>query len=290
MVLRLTSLRHENNDGYGIIYGMTERAVKPKQPVKRRKTAKTVKTSTPQPNSAAEAAIFIGSLAIMLYAVAMFVLGLVNSNGDTSRGNTAGLGFMLFVFGINLAAQSAWVIKEDRRVDRYRQRIIAVYVTALPLLIFIVLKILGFCYLVYGCERSEVMNTSCVIAHDVLMTMKHSYGIAAWISAVGSMYLWYLLTCKDKLVWIYNKSRNSSKVDKEVAERAKKYRKIGLTLLAILPIMLIGRIITAVVLSYLALYVSDIVWFILIPFDYFFNSMIWVPFVIAGLIFFVKSK
>ena len=281
MVLRLTSLRHENNDGYGIIYGMTERAVKPKQPVKRRKTAKTVKTSTPQPNSAAEAAIFIGSLGIMLYAVAMFVLGLVNS---------AGLGFMLFVFGINLAAQSAWVIKEDRRVDRYRQRIIAVYVTALPLLIFIVLKILGFCYLVYGCERSEVMNTSCVIAHDVLMTMKHSYGIAAWISAVGSMYLWYLLTCKDKLVWIYNKSRNSSKVDKEVAERAKKYRKIGLTLLAILPIMLIGRIITAVVLSYLALYVSDIVWFILIPFDYFFNSMIWVPFVIAGLIFFVKSK
>lgn len=222
MVLRLTSLRHENNDGYGIIYGMTERAVKPKQPVKRRKTAKTVKTSTPQPNSAAEAAIFIGSLGIMLYAVAMFVLGLVNSNGDTSRGNTAGLGFMLFVFGINLAAQSAWVIKEDRRVDRYRQRIIAVYVTALPLLIFIVLKILGFCYLVYGCERSEVMNTSCVIAHDVLMTMKHSYGIAAWISAVGSMYLWYLLTCKDKLVWIYNKSRNSSKVDKEVAERAKK--------------------------------------------------------------------
>ena len=290
MVLRLTSPRQKNDDGYGIIYGMTERAVKPKQPVKRRKTAKTVKTSTPQPNSAAEAAIFIGSLGIMLYAVAMFVLGLVNSNGDTSRGNTAGLGFMLFVFGINLAAQSAWVIKEDRRVDRYRQRIIAVYVTALPLLIFIVLKILGFCYLVYGCERSEVMNTSCVIAHDVLMTMKHSYGIAAWISAVGSMYLWYLLTCKDKLVWIYDKSRNSSKVDKEVAERAKKYRKIGLTLLAILPIMLIGRIITAVVLSYLALYVSDIVWFILIPFDYFFNSMIWVPFVIAGLIFFVKSK
>ena len=290
MVLRLTSPRQKNDDGYGIIYGMTERAVKPKQPVKRRKTAKTVKTSTPQPNSAAEAAIFIGSLGIMLYAAVMLLLGLVNSNGDTSRGNTAGLGFMLFVFGINLAAQSAWVIKEDRRVDRYRQRIIAVYVTALPLLIFIVLKILGFCYLVYGCERSEVMNTSCVIAHDVLMTMKHSYGIAAWISAVGSMYLWYLLTCKDKLVWIYNKSRNSSKVDKEVAERAKKYRKIGLTLLAILPIMLIGRIITAVVLSYLALYVSDIVWFILIPFDYFFTSMIWVPFVIAGLIFFVKSK
>ncbi len=290
MVLQHTLLRQKNDDGYGIIYGMTERAMKPKQPLKRKKTAKTVKTSTPQPNSAAEAAIFIGSLGIMLYAAVMLLLGIVNSNGDTNRGNTAGLGFMLFVFGINLAAQSAWVIKEDRRVDRYRQRIIAVYVTALPLLMFIVLKILGFCYLVYGCERSEVMNASCVIAHDVLMTMKHSYGVAAWISAVGSMYLWYLLTCKDKLVWIYNKSRNSSKVDKEVAERAKKYRKIGLTLLAILPIMLIGRIITAVVLSYLALYVSDIVWFILIPFDYFFTSMIWVLFVIAGLIFFVKSK
>ena len=290
MVLRLTSLHHENNDGYGIIYGMTGRAMKPKQPLKRKKTANTVKTSTPQPNSVAEAAIFIGSLGIMLYAAAMFLLGLVNSNGDTSRDNTAGLGFMLFVFGINLAAQSVWAAKEDRRVDRYRQRIIAVYVTALPLLMFIVFRILGFCYLVYGCKRSEVMNTLCVITHDVLMTMKHSYGVAAWISAVGSMYLWYLLTCKDKLVWIYDKSRNSSKVDKEVAERAKKYRKIGLTLLAILPIMLIGRIITAVVLSYLALYVRDIVWFILIPFDYFFNSMIWVPFVIAGLIFFVKSK
>ena len=126
MVLQHTLLRQKNDDGYGIIYGMTERAVKPKQPLKRKKTANTVKTSTPQPNSAAEAAIFIGSLGIMLYAAVMLLLGIVNSNGDTDRGNTAGLGFMLFVFGINLAAQSAWVIKEDRRVDRYRQRIIAV--------------------------------------------------------------------------------------------------------------------------------------------------------------------
>ena len=75
-----------------------------------------------------------------------------------------------------------------------------------------------------------------------------------------------------------------------MAERAKKYRKIGLTLLAILPIMLVGKIITVVIVSSLALYASDIVWFILIPFDYFFTSMIWVLFVIAGLIFFVKSK
>lgn len=290
MVLRLTSPRHENNGGYGIIYGMKERAMKPKQPLKRKKTAKIVKTSTPQPNSAAEAAIFIGSLGIMLYAADMFLLGLVNSNGDTSRDNTAGLGFMLFVFGINLAAQSVWAAKENRRVDRYRQRIIAVYVTALPLLMFIVFRVLVFCYLVYGCKRSEVMNTLCVIVHDVLMTMKHSYGIAAWISAAGSMYLWYLLTCKDKLVWIYDKSRKSSEVNKGVTERAKKYRKIGLTLLAILPIMLVGKIITVVIVSSLALYASDIVWFILIPFDYFFTSMIWVLFVIAGLIFFVKSK
>jgi membrane protein len=269
---------------------MKERAMKPKQPLKRKKTAKIVKTSTPQPNSAAEAAIFIGSLGIMLYAADMFLLGLVNSNGDTSRDNTAGLGFMLFVFGINLAAQSVWAAKENRRVDRYRQRIIAVYVTALPLLMSIVFRVLGFCYLVYGCKRSEVMNTLCVIVYNVLMTVKHSYGIAAWISAAGSMYLWYLLTCKDKLVWIYDKSRKSSEVNKGVAERAKKYRKIGLTLLAILPIMLVGKIITVVIVSSLALYASDIVWFILIPFDYFFTSMIWVLFVIAGLIFFVKSK
>ena len=51
---------------------MTERAIKPKQPVKRKKKAiKAAKVDMPQPNSVAEAAIFVGSLGMALYAVFM---------------------------------------------------------------------------------------------------------------------------------------------------------------------------------------------------------------------------
>ena len=57
---------------------MTERAIKSKQPVKRKKKAvKAAKVDMPQPNSVAEAAIFVGSLGMALYAVFVFVMSVV---------------------------------------------------------------------------------------------------------------------------------------------------------------------------------------------------------------------
>ena len=78
---------------------MTERAIKPKQPIKRRKkTAKSVKTDMPQPNSAAEAAIFVGSLGMALYAVFMFMLAFVAlAFNDTGRSGMEFASLVLFL-------------------------------------------------------------------------------------------------------------------------------------------------------------------------------------------------
>ena len=73
---------------------MTERAIKPKQPIKRRKkTAKAAKVDMPQPNSAAEAAIFVGSLGMIICAVLVFVgawfaMIMVSASGHAESGLT----------------------------------------------------------------------------------------------------------------------------------------------------------------------------------------------------------
>lgn len=127
MALPLILPRREN-DYLCYNCGMTERAIKPKQPIKRRKkTAKSVKTDMPQPNSAAEAAIFVGSLGMALYAVFMFMLAFVAlAFNDTGRSGMEFASLVLFLFGINIMVQSVRVSKEKWRVDRYGQRIIAV--------------------------------------------------------------------------------------------------------------------------------------------------------------------
>ena len=157
---------------------MTERAIKPKQPIKRKKKAiKAAKVDMPQPNSAAEAAIFVGSLGMALYAVFMFMLAFVAlAFNDTGRSGMGLASLILFLFGINIMVQSVRVSKEKWRVDRYGQRIIAVYTTSVPLLI---------------------------LSADIVVSVV--------ISVIGSMYLWFLLIRKDKL---YRKRSNNNRASK----------------------------------------------------------------------------
>lgn len=157
---------------------MTERAIKPKQPVKRKKKAiKAAKVDIPQPNSAAEAAIFVGSLGMALYAVFMFMLAFVAlAFNDTGRSGMGLTSLVLFLFGVNIMVQSVRVSKEKWRVDRYGQRIIAVYTASVPLLI---------------------------LSADIVVSVA--------ISVIGSMYLWFLLIHKDKL---YGKRLNNNRVSK----------------------------------------------------------------------------
>ena len=131
MALPLILPRRENDYGYAIMYGMKERAIKPKQPVKhRKKTIKSVKTDAPQPNSAAEAAIFVGSLGMIVCAVLVFVgawfaMVMVSASGHAESGLALTLAVSLF--GINIAVQGGLLLKEAHRVDRYGQRIAAIY-------------------------------------------------------------------------------------------------------------------------------------------------------------------
>ena len=292
MVLRPTSPRHENNDGYGIIYGMTERAMKLKQPLKRKKTAKTVKTSTPQPNSAAEAAIFIGSLGIIVYAIFVIMRTLLAIGfSRASGGGGEVIGIVVILFGVNIALQSMILLKEARRVDHYSQRIVAIYMVIAPLLLILLSTILAMLYRGNGsCIHGDDSNIVCVFIseiHSISMLASKTLFI---VSVIGSLYLWLLLIRKDKLFWIYDEASKNKIANEKIIERSKSFRRIGIMLMTIPVALYATKIIVTIFGGYNGiegnLLQATVLWVI----DYFFTSMIWVLFVIVGLIFFVKSK
>lgn len=289
MVLRLTSPRQKNDDGYGIIYGMIERAMKPKQPVKRKKKAtKAAKVDTPQPNSAAEAAIFVGSLGIIVYAIfvimkALLAIGFSRAFG----GGGEAVGIIVILFGVNIALQSMIILKEARRVDHYSQRIVAIYMVIAPLLLMLLSTILAMLYRGNGsCIYGDDLNIACEI-HSISMLASKPLFI---VSVMGSLYLWFLLRRKDKLFWIYDESSKNKIANEKTIERSESFRRTGITLMTIPVVLYAIKLIVTIFGGYNGVEGGWLRFIMLGVIDYFFTSMIWVLFVIAGLIFFVKSK
>lgn len=270
---------------------MTERAIKPKQPVKRKKKAiKAAKVDMPQPNSAAEAAIFVGSLGMALYAVFVFVMSVVAvAFNDTGAKGVEFVSFAIFLFGVNILAQSILVSKEIRRVDRYGQRIIAVCMTIAPILVSVVLMPIVLFYNSSDCKYDEVSNVVCDILREVYYIANMQY-VFVIVSIAGSAYLWFLLRRKDKLFWIYDKSPKNKIASEEIIERSKSFRRIGIALMVITVVLYIIRILGFMPRGFISPDQGWLQFAILSSIDYFFTSMIWIIFIIAGIIFFIKSK
>ena len=291
MALPLILPRHENDHTYAIICSMTERAIKPKQPVKRKKKAiKAAKVDTPQPNSAAEAAIFVGSLGMALYAIFVFVMSVVAvAFNDTGAKGVELISFAIFLFGVNIVAQSVLVSKELRRVDRYCQRIIAVCMTIAPILVSVVLMPIVLFYNSSDCKYDEVSNVVCDILREVYYVANMQY-VFVIVSIAGSAYLWFLLKRKDKLFWIYDEASKNKIASEKIIERSKSFRRIGIMLMTIPVALYATKIIVTIFGGYSGiegnLLQATVLWVI----DHFFASMIWMLFIIAGIIFFIKSK
>ena len=292
MMLPLILPRRENDHIYAIICSMTERAIKPKQPVKRKKkTIKAAKVDTPQPNSAAKAAIFVGSLGMALYAVFVFVMSVVAvAFNDTGAKGVELISFAIFLFGVNIVAQSILVSKELRRVDRYGQRIIAVCMTIAPLLTSVVLMPIVLFYNSSDCKYDEASNIVCDILREVYYIANMQY-VFVIVSIAGSAYLWFLLRRKDKLFWIYDESSKNKVASEEIIERSKSFRRIGIMLMTI-PVALYATKIIVTIFGggYNGVEGGWLRFIMLGVIDYFFASMVWVIFIIAGIIFFIKSK
>ena len=109
------------------------------------------------------------------------------------------------------------------------------------------------------------------------------------VSVMGSLYLWFLLRRKDKLFWIYDESSKNKIANEKTIERAESFRRVGITLMTI-PVVLYAIKLIVAIGGYNGIEGDWLQFTMLWVIDYFFASMIWVPFVIAGLIFFVKSK
>ena len=294
MALPLILPRRENDYGCGIIHVMTERAIKPKQPVKRKKkTIKAAKVDTPQPNSAAEAAIFVGSLGMALYAIFVFVMSVVAvAFNDTGAKGVEFISFAIFLFGVNILAQSILVSKEIRRVDRYGQRIIAVFMTIAPLVLFILSIITTMLYRYDSdCIHGYSSSSPCVFAYEMSMLTMMMSKLLLIISVVGSVYLWFLLKRKDKLFWIYDEASKNKVANEKIVERSESFRRIGIMLMTI-PVALYATKIIVTIFGggYNGVEGGWLRFIMLGVIDYFFASMVWAIFIIAGIIFFIKSK
>ena len=272
---------------------MTERAIKPKQPIKRKKKAiKAAKVDMPQPNSAAEAAIFVGSLGIIVYAIFVIIRTLLAIGfSRASGGGGEGIGIVVILFGVNIALQSMLLLKEARRVDRYSQRIVAIYMVIAPLLLILLSTIIAMLYRGNGsCIHGDDSNIACVFINEI-----HSISMLASkpsfiVSVIGSLYLWFLLRRKDKLFWIYDESSKNKVASEEIIERSKSFRRIGIALMVITVVLYIIRILGFMPRGFISPDQGWLQFAILSSIDYFFTSMIWVLFIIAGIIFFIKSK
>lgn len=272
---------------------MTERAIKPKQPIKRKKKAiKAAKVDMPQPNSAAEAAIFVGSLGIIVYAIFVIIRTLLAIGfSRASGGGGEVIGIVVILFGVNIALQSMLLLKEARRVDRYSQRIVAIYMVIAPLLLILLSTIIAMLYRGNGsCIHGDDSNIACVFISEI-----HSISMLASkpsfiVSVIGSLYLWFLLRRKDKLFWIYDESSKNKVASEEIIERSKSFRRIGIALMVITVVLYIIRILGFMPRGFISPDQGWLQFAILSSIDYFFTSMIWVLFIIAGIIFFIKSK
>ena len=268
---------------------MTER----KQSVKRKKKAiKAAKVDTPQPNSAAEAAIFVGSLGIIVYAVLVIIRTLLAIGfSRASGGGGEVIGIVVILFGVNIALQSMLLLKEARRVDRYNQRIVAIYMVIAPLLLILLSTIIAMLYRGNGsCIHGDGSNIVCVFINEI-----HSITILASkpsfiVSVIGSLYLWFLLIRKDKLFWIYDEASKNKVASEKIIERSKSFRRIGITLMVITVVLYIIRILGFMPRGFISPDQGWLQFAILSSIDYFFASMVWVIFIIAGIIFFIKSK
>jgi membrane protein len=273
---------------------MTERAIKPKQPIKRRKkTAKAAKVDMTQPNSAAEAAIFVGSLGIIVYAIFVIIRTLLAIGFSRASGGGGGeiVGIVVILFGVNIALQSMLLLKEARRVDRYNQRIVAIYMVIAPLLLILLSTIIAMLYRGNGsCIHGDDSNIACVFINEI-----HSISMLASkpsfiVSVIGSLYLWFLLRRKDKLFWIYDEASKNKVANEEIIERSKSFRRIGIALMVITVVLYIIRILGFMPRGFISPDQGWLQFTILSSIDYFFASMVWVIFIIAGIIFFIKSK
>ena len=282
--------RRENDHTYAIICSMTERAIKPKQPIKRKKkTIKAAKVDTPQPNSAAEAAIFVGSLGIIVYAIFVIMRTLLAIGfSRASGGGGEAVGIIVILFGVNIALQSMILLKEARRVDHYSQRIVAIYMVIAPLLLMLLSTILAMLYRDNGsCIYGDDSNIACEI-HSIRMLASKPLFI---VSVMGSLYLWFLLRRKDKLFWIYDESSKNKIANEKTIERSESFRRIGIILMVI-PVALYATKIIVTIFGggYNGVEGGWLRFIMLGVIDYFFASMVWVIFIIAGIIFFIKSK
>ena len=272
---------------------MTERAIKPKQPVKRKKKAvKAAKVDMPQPNSVAEAAIFVGSLGIIVYAIFVIIRTLLAIGfSRASGGGGEAVGIVVILFGVNIALQSMLLLKEARRVDHYSQRIVAIYMVIAPLLLILLSTILAMLYRGNGsCIHGDDSNIACVFIseiHSIRMLASKPLFI---VSVIGSLYLWFLLRRKDKLFWIYDEASKNKVANEEIIERSKSFRRIGIALMVITVVLYIIRILGFMPRGFISPDQGWLQFAILSSIDYFFASMVWIIFIIAGIIFFIKSK
>ena len=183
----------------------------------------------------------------------------------------------------SLLIQGLIVLRQSRRTDRYQQRIAALaMIVVYPLVQFSVLALL------YISQVGPFSSAFREAAHGVLGAMLAFNGSLPAIlsmvvcTSIGSLWLWKIITMSEGVA--YWQPRSSDQLS---GERGLRYRKIGVTLMVRVPLVLIGASMLVVALLYIVhatiLFVIMMVMSAVMPYAVILSFVV-------GLVYMMKSK
>lgn len=239
----------------------------------------------PVRNINAEVAIQVGAVGIILSGIFYILLAFImNAFNDTGSPYNVPIGLLIFIFAISVIVQAVKVLRESDRVDHYRERLIAVYLMLVLPLQFFTMTVLSsfFARKNYEALASGVGNSNQYPPLLAILTSPLLMIVGAVVLLAGSAWLWVLLAEKKKLVWIVTSVKKNKETVKKSEERIKRNRRLGLLFLLMPVVLFILMILTAfgtMGQGYHLMFAFRTV------LDYG-----WLPSVIIGIIFLIKSK
>ncbi|MDO4773615.1 MAG: hypothetical protein Q4A37_00625 [Candidatus Saccharibacteria bacterium] len=204
---------------------------------------KNSKNQKPSPQIGAEIAIIFGGLWLVGLGVLVATKGFVAllmaaaMSGMTVVGIPLSMGVL--TYAIVSIAVGIKVLGEVRRVDRYKQRLMAIYGALIPFILgyatFILSRALGSVERLGG---TQLLEASGAMELTYLLGSLSLFPSIA-TSCVSLVWLWHLLIKKDKLVWILKTPKDASEAGRRQLSRLSSYREYGIYIMALPVVCLI---------------------------------------------------
>lgn len=201
-----------------------------------KKPQKSSQNQTPSPQITAEIAIIFGGLWLVglgVIAVTKGTTGLLLATAMAGGDAILVVPFAaaLLAYASASIAAGVKVLGEARRVDRYKQRLMAIYGTLAPLMLIGTFFVLSLPFSLIGSGLMQVfgvIDTGWIA--DLALPLLFSSIV---LSGISLIWLWSLLMKKDKLAWVLETPKNASAAERRQLAHLAAQRQRGIYTMAV---------------------------------------------------------